>query len=73
MSGAFCDGYKIGFCVFSIEDALHFLGFRFEWCIVLQQRKYIVCCGIYFAPRDGSMVPVNGYFSAMDVNAKGDD
>ena len=73
MSGDFCDGFKIGFCIFSIEDALHSLGFRVESCIVLRQRNYIVCCGIYVASRDGGIVPVNGHVSAMGDNAKGCD
>ena len=31
------------------------------------------CCGIYVAPRDGGIVPVNGHVSAMYVNFKGSD
>ena len=55
MSGAFCDGFNIGFRIFSIEDALYFLCLRVERCVVLKQRKHIVCCGIYVAPRDGGI------------------
>ena len=73
MSGSFCNGFKIRFYIFSIEDALHSLGFRVERCIVLKYCKYIICCGIYITPRDGGIVPVNGHVSPMDVNAKGSD
>ena len=73
MSGALCDGFKIGFCIFSIKDALHYLDFGVERCILFQYRKYIVCCGIYVAPRDGGIVPVNGNVSDMDGNANGAD
>ena len=73
MSGVFCDGFKIGFCIVSIKDALHYLGLKFERCIVLRYRKYIVCCGIYVAPRDGVIAPVNGHVSAMYVNSQGYD
>ena len=30
-------------------------------------------CGIYVAPRDGGIVPVNGHVNPMDVNDKGSD
>ena len=73
MSGAFCDGFNIGFRIFIIEDALNYLCFRVERCVLLRYRKHIVCSGIYVAERDGSIVPVNVHFSAMDVNAKGSD
>ena len=63
----------IGFCIFSIEDALHYLGFIFEWCIVLLYRIYIVCCGIYIEPSNGGTIQVNVHASAMDVNAKVSD
>ena len=73
MSGAFCDGFKIGFCIFSIEDKLYYIGFRVERCIVLRYRQHIVCGGIHVTPRDGGIFPVNGHVRAVDVNAKGSD
>ena len=73
MSGSFCDVFKIGFCIFSIKDALHYLCFVVERCVVLGYRKHIVCCVINVALRDGGIVPVNGYVSAMNVNDKGSD
>ena len=73
MSGSFCNGFKIGFRIFSKEDALHSLCFKVERCVVLRWRKHIVCCGIYVTPRDCGIVPVNGNVIAMDVNAKGSD
>ena len=73
MSAYFCDGFNIGFRIFSIEDALHSICFRVERCVELRYRKHIVCCGIYVAPMDGGIVPVNGCVSAMDFNAKGYD
>ena len=36
MSGAFCDGFKIGFFIFSIKDVLRSVGFIFEQFIVLR-------------------------------------
>ena len=33
----------------------------------------LIGCGIYVAPRDGGIVPVNGHVNPMDVNAKGSD
>ena len=73
MSGALCDGFKIGFCIFSIKDTLNCLGFKVERLIVLWYRKYIVYCGIYIPPRDDSIVTVNGHISAIGVNANGSD
>ena len=69
----FCDGFNIGFIIFSIEDTFHSFCFSIERCVVLLYRKHIFCCGIYVAPRDGGIVPVNGHIAPMDVNAKGSD
>ena len=33
--------------------------------------QYIVCCGIYVAQRDSSIVAVKGHVSAVDVRYKG--
>ena len=70
---SFLQYFNIGFRIFNIEDALHYLCFGVESCVAMQQRKRIVCCGIYVAPKDGGIIPVNGRVSAMDVNDKGSD
>ena len=65
MSGAFCDGFNIGFRIFNIEDA---------FILFLSELKGALCCdsaSISFAveymsrQRDGGIVPVNGHVSAM--------
>ena len=73
MSGALCYGFKTDLFYLASRISLHSLGFRVEWCIVLQNHKYIVCCGIYVSPRDDGIFPVNGLVRSMYVNAKGDD
>ena len=35
MSGALCNGFNIGFRIFSIEDALHSFCFSIQGCVVL--------------------------------------
>ena len=54
-------------------SALEYLASRIRFILFVSALKGALCCGIYVAPRDGGIVPVNGHVNPMDVNAMGSD
>ena len=58
-------------------SALEYLASRMRFILFVSDLKGALCsdsgCGIYIAPKDGGIVPVNVHVSAMAVKTKGSD